>query len=192
MIKKMMLLAMAAAAVLAFAIPAAAQAEPGGMFYNEGNAITEPIEESLTGPISFTTTAGGFECVVHVRGTVETEGGTLDELELTLTTCVGSGALEGCSLLSYELTGTPTLTPTSANNDFDIEGFEFDSLSDCLGRVKFTAPTLTAVPNNPSAISVVDVSGETEVDFLDLGFSLPLEAHGELEAYVPETIGVTP
>ena len=192
MIKKMMLLAMAVTAILAFAIPAAAQAEPGGMFYNEGNAITEPIEESFTGLISFTTAVGGFGCFGHAHATVETEGGTLDELELTLETCSGSGGLEGCQLLAYELTGNPTLTPTSANNDFDIKELELDTVFDCVGRVTLTAPSITAVPNNPSAITTVKVSGAGEADFLDLGFSLPLVAHGELEAYNLETIGVTP
>jgi hypothetical protein len=192
MLKKMMLLAVAAAAIAAFAVPASASAS--GMFFDEGEAITEPIEEEFTGPISFLTGLGGFSCQSHPVLELDTNGGTVLDLGITTSTCAGSGALAGCTLANDKLDEPlPNVTPTAAT--IDIEGLVLTNtyggtcpLSGTNSTLTFNTSPLVATPNNPAAISTLTISGAGTVDTA-LG-ALSATASGSLEAGNPGTIGL--
>lgn len=110
MLKKMMLLAGMALAVIAFAAPASASA----LEWTDDNAPFEgTIEDTLSGKISFGNPAVGatkFGCIAHAGvtfegGTGADEGtGWLDSFVPTTSTCVGEGSFAGCSLSEHETT----------------------------------------------------------------------------------------
>jgi hypothetical protein len=111
-LKKMLLLATMALAVVAFAAPAAAHAEQ-----HEFNEATESYE----GPLKFTAAGvGSYECQVTVS--INAEGGTTAEVEAftpTTSTCVGTGAFTGCKLKEHT-SSVPFTAHTTETNDLKI------------------------------------------------------------------------
>ncbi len=114
MFRKTMMLAMAAAVVAAFAVPAtvaAAQWADGGV------AITSPQQIQLTGQTKWSGgITGSIECQVTTSLTLEPgETGTVtqydvdvDEAGSTITSkCTAGGALASCQLHSLQPTGLP-------------------------------------------------------------------------------------
>jgi hypothetical protein len=189
MVKKMMLLAMAAAAVAAFAVPATASAS--GMFYHEGESFEGAIKETFAGPIGFATGFGGFDCNAYAEVDMETNGGTVTSLEIDTETCTGTGALAACTLVEDEVTKLGTLTPTAA--DIDIQNVEITNTYGgmCpLTHSTITATAVTATPDNPAAISTLTLSGPVVVDPIG-GGEIPAAATGLLAADEPETFGLS-
>ncbi len=108
MFKKMMLLALAAAALVAFAVPASASA---------ANEWIGNHEDTLTGKLSFGNPAAGqtkFGCETNT--TLDVFGGTstgeVTAFTPTTATCSGEGAFAGCTLTKDETT-LPTVLGTS-------------------------------------------------------------------------------
>jgi hypothetical protein len=101
MIKKMMLLASALAALVAFAVPATASADSwadNGVALGAGVDITQNYE----GFLQFNTGPGGvFGCEVTI--TITTNGPSaaqVTKFSPTTETCVGTVAFEGCKLIA--------------------------------------------------------------------------------------------
>lgn len=108
MLKKMMLLAMAVCALVAFSAPASASA---------ANEWIGSHSDNLTGKLSFGNPAAGqtkFGC--QTSTTVDVTGGTstgeVTSFTPTTASCSGEGAFAGCSLVSHETT-LPTVLGTS-------------------------------------------------------------------------------
>jgi hypothetical protein len=191
MIKKTMLLAMAAAALVAFMAPAGASAE--GMFFHEGNPIEEPIEEEFSGSFGFASGLGGISCGTHPVVEIDTNGGTVLDLGITTSTCIGSGAFAGCTITSHKMDEPlPTLTPTASTIDINglVVTYTYGGscpLSGTSATHTFKSP-LVATPNNPEAISTLSLSGVVTIDSA-LG-ALSVTASGAFEAANPETVGL--
>src|SRR3954471_19344111 len=94
MLKKMMLLALAVGALVAFAAPAVASATT--IVDSETKEAGETID--FTGEVGFAGELGGFkECVIH--GTIHVSGETGEAtVEITNHTCVGTGAFTACTV----------------------------------------------------------------------------------------------
>jgi hypothetical protein len=181
MLKKMMLLASLALAVVAFAAPASASAQ-GTLFDGTtpiptGNHIT--LE--TTGVISFDVPelASSFGCNSHPKVTLVSghpSTGTVEAFNITTSECAGTGLLEGC-VLANDTTNKPavdvsatvlTITNIEINNVF-AEG--------CIvPGSKLTFPAVVATPDNTKSISSVKVSGNGVDDVT----GLLIEATGTL------------
>jgi hypothetical protein len=193
MLKKMMLLAGMALAVVAFAGPASASAAE--WIHNvEGEEVPAVSGESedFTGFAKFEVTVlegTSFGCVVHAH--VVLGGGSTANVtgfEITTSTCVGEGLLAGCELSADQPTNLPwtvAINPT----DFSIANVTLDNRfkEGCFfeeAQLKF--PSITAVPNNRTEITTLTLSGAGEDELT----GLPLAASGVLTAYHPGTYGV--
>jgi hypothetical protein len=191
MFKKMTLLAVAAAAVAAFAIPASASAS--GMFYDNGKEIKGAIGETFEGPIGFEIPGVlSFECNAHAEVDMETNQGTVTSLEIQTETCVGGGIMTPCTLKEDEVLNAGTLTPTAT--DIDLRGVEI-TITYGGGGCPLTHSTMTmtsvkATPDNHNAISTLMLSGATVIHRPGQT-SLNVGVTGELEAAVPGTFGLT-
>jgi hypothetical protein len=188
MTKKMMLLAMAVAAI-AFAVPAGASAS-GHFLHNEGPLEGE-IEEGLEGTLSFTTAIGtGMACDAHPVLHLTTNGGTVTDLGLTTETCVGQGFFAGCTLSAHEIHGGNSVTPTSDAihiNDLVLTNTYAGPCA--LGGSSSTLTfNVVATPNNPKSITSLTLAGPgtAHTAFGSLGAT----ASGALEADNPGTIGL--
>jgi hypothetical protein len=107
MLKKMMLLAMAVAAVAAFAVPAAASAD----VWTDNGTVLEPeedITQAYEGVLTFNTGATGtFGCNVTIVVTTNgPEAAQITKFSPTTTSCVGTVAFKGCELIE-DLSNTP-------------------------------------------------------------------------------------
>jgi hypothetical protein len=85
MTKKLILLASAVAALAAFVMPAAAQAEE--QWETNGNVITEPTTVEFTGPLTSVGAITSGPCTVHIEATIDnssgTGGGVINHVEIT-------------------------------------------------------------------------------------------------------------
>jgi hypothetical protein len=190
MLKKTMMLAMAAAVVAAFAVPATATANE----WKHGAVnIVGNKQIDLTGQALFHSgVVGGIECQTTAQLTaLAGSGGTgnvtkfdtdLDEAGSTVTTkCKATGFLAGCQVHATQSTGTGGGTllanpwvvhnPTTkavevTSGDIHISmtgGF-------CPGDTATVTPaTLTATPNQPKNITSFALSGQVQVHILKNG-----------------------
>lgn len=117
MLKKLTLLAMAVAALVAFAAPAAAQAEAD--WTHEGTVITEDHHVEFTGPAEFNLAESetGAHAIVHAEITLYPDTGTGTVSAFHVTNCTGTGELNG-----FPCTGSPTFPdwPVQARADGTI------------------------------------------------------------------------
>jgi hypothetical protein len=205
-IRKAMLLASMAVAAVAFAAPAGASAS--GMFLNNGEEITEPIEVEFTGTVGYGGAAGSFVCGVHPVLTVSTNSATINTLGLTTTDCNGTGGFAHCHLSEASPTSGSTLTPTATK--IDLQGLKLfkryttgdpgtgigTSETPCgvasfPGGLELTFENVSLTPDNPEAITSLTPSGNGVLDAIGVGPIAATEAFGELEAVVPETLSIT-
>jgi opacity protein-like surface antigen len=99
MLKKMMLLAVSAAALVAFAVPASASAATD--WTHNGSVVGNNVDltESFEGFLSFDTGIGSFGCDVTVKLTVTgPTSAEITEFNPTTASCVGTGMLVTCHL----------------------------------------------------------------------------------------------
>jgi len=163
-LKKMLLLASMALAVVAFVAPAAAQAEQ-----HEFNEATESYE----GVLQFSTTSpapGTFKCAVTVS--INAKGGTTAEVEEftpTTSTCVGEGLFSGCVLKEHtssvpftaHTTLTNDITVTDEPGDIVIHNF-YEKCAFGITTTILEFPSVTAVPNpTTGSVQTLTISGES-------------------------------
>jgi hypothetical protein len=125
MVKKLMLLAAAIAAFAAFAVPASASAAEVLM---EGNPLAEEVEESYSGPASFSNENGGVECE-NVTATINFENGTMGNVTAFQGDgCETIGALHalGCHVAAVVPTNLPWTVDVNAT-DLTITGVTIDN-----------------------------------------------------------------
>jgi len=147
MLKKMMLLALSACALVAFAIPAAAQAV---QLTDEGETVPKGTKVTATSTnLKTTTLAGTLECAkVTIHGTVLDPGPTQVVIGETVTTT------EGCNaLITNPTAGTITInsgtgTATGASFTADLGGGVQCTIA---GNLGFTYTSGTDVLNIPGS-----------------------------------------
>jgi hypothetical protein len=199
MLKKIMLLAMAVAALAAFVLPAAASAN-----WKDGkeDVKTNQIITATGTNVKFTSVAtGAITCHTVSEGTLTagTTVGDLTKFEVLnndpTVNCTTSGVIanEGCvaekitaTELPWTLTDTGT-TITAATKTIDIE------LVKKAGGVcpKFpgsdlTAGTVTLTPNSTTAISTATLSGTLKFD----PGSIPVTVSGTFDVTPAATYGL--
>jgi len=193
MLKKMMLLAVAAAAVLAVAAPAAS-----ANWTHSGAELKTNANVTFSGETSFAGELGTVTCKQSTAAatlTASSSHGTVQSftVDSPTTNCeVGGvvGALCGTTSLEsahLEAGNVPTLTASSTNividnvkliNVFGSEGSPCLEL-DLVGNV-------TATPNNPASISSVSLSGTLE----DTTLEAQVAVSGSLAANPAGTYGI--
>jgi hypothetical protein len=185
-IKKMLLLASMALAAIAFAAPAAAQAE----WTHDHEPLSEPATIHFHGDARFFVPfVGSFGCEVH--GTMEATPG--DEAHVTqftpyTNTCSGTGALTGCQLEKHSATvpwdahanttsGDITVTNATLFNNYVPGSCLFGTET---SHLEFDEVTLT--PDNADTINSVELSGVDN--------TLGAEASGTLDVTPAGTYGI--
>jgi hypothetical protein len=120
MFKKMMLLAVAVMATMAFAVPAVASASGGAIWMPDTTkTLGEGEKVSFSGTAGFTNTASnsGFASC-EISGTL-TQGAGASEVTVSLTVvpgCIGIGQFGGCTVESASGSGEGTVT----GHDIDL------------------------------------------------------------------------
>lgn len=190
MIKKMMLLAVSAAAVIAFAVPAAASAN----WTHSGSELAEDATVSFSGPASFSVGEGaaGWSWEIHAK--LELTAGTTAAHVLTFedSDCTGFG-----QLANLTCTGTPEGLPWTAHIDPETGDIRITNIKltnhyysplDAEHANPLTTTVLTgnilASPETASAISSVSLSGENT-----FANGWPATVEGTLSASEPGTYG---
>ena len=125
MLKKMMLLATAVAAIAAFAIPASASATDVWLANGETLGAEETATQSYEGLLEFTApSVGSFGCEVTLTIMAEgPSGGTVTTFAPTTSSCSGTGVFSGCKLVHHtsniakgwkvDISATGGVTPAS-------------------------------------------------------------------------------
>jgi hypothetical protein len=180
MIKKMMLLAGMALALVAVAAPASASAN----WLHGGNPITTDQTVEFSGPARFFTALGGAEATIHVHATLKAGTTTAVINKFEATNCKGTGGLAGttCTTTAKGLPWTAHVTPS---NQIEITDVELHNLywagPHSGGPVATTTliGDITATPDDAEAISSVSLSSSNAT------------ANGN-PAVVEGTLGVSP
>lgn len=161
MFKKMMLLAMAIAAVVAFAAPAMASAS---RIVDTETGLPAPAGTHLhyTGAAAFSTEVGGVACE-EVTATIELESaetGKVVSFVPNTATCESSGALTGCQLSAIDSafgwgvhTNGTDLKLTEVSFVDTFEPAEFCPV------VSLSFSEMTVVLTNSPSLDTLDVSG---------------------------------
>jgi hypothetical protein len=175
MLKKMMLLAMAVGALVAFAVPASASAQP--MFLHEGEPIAEGGEtETFRGHVEFT---GGITCAeAHATVHITTNDASIDGFEVSGCVTTGTLAAIGCSVNTV----TPTITAGTGN------GWPVDINSE--SDLSITGPSIDNTLNG-CALPAVNVTGGTVTATVNGGEGGPIN-HLTLSGNVTTTLGEAP
>jgi hypothetical protein len=164
MLKKMMLLASLALAVVAFAAPAPASA--AGTLFDKGVQVPtgNHVTLELTGVFTYDMPEleSSFGCNSHPKVTLKSghpSTGTVLAFNITTSECVGTGLLKGCVPVN-DVTNQPAVDVsatalTITNIDITIEFAE-----GCIvPSATLTFPAVVATPNNANAIGSVTVAG---------------------------------
>jgi hypothetical protein len=153
MLKKLMLLAMAVTAIVAFAVPAVASAG----WTEEEKPLEAPAEFEFTGPAQFTVSEGaaGAAATLHVKVNL-TPGSTGHVTSFVATECKGLGALAGlvCDSTAQNLSswaihcskGSLSITGVDIHNKYTPSGLAPDTT---------LTGSISAKPDNSLAISSV-------------------------------------
>jgi hypothetical protein len=193
MIKKIMLLASALAALVAFAVPAVASA---GQWTDNGTILTEgqKITQSYEGFLQFNTgPTGTFGCDVTI--TIETNGPTAGQVTAfnpTTATCIGTIAFKGCKLIGHTSnksfninnTGNPLKITKGAENITIRNEYEAGS---CAGKqttshLEFANINATYEANaGTTLIEKLTISGSSTAG---------VPAEGSLTPEAPLTLGI--
>jgi hypothetical protein len=166
MIKKTMLLAMAAAAIAAFAIPASASAYTNWTANGVTLGAEETAVETYEGFLTFTTPTPAvpvhstFGCQVTAKIHVEGNTGKVTQFSPTTSTCEGTGVFAGCKLKSDTSTvpWTTHFTPT----DIDVTAVKFTNAYEgcAVAGSELEFPSITMIPTlSPKRILSWHVSG---------------------------------
>ncbi|HEX5712776.1 MAG TPA: hypothetical protein VFX85_05635 [Solirubrobacterales bacterium] len=190
MLKKMMLLASALAALVAFAVPATASADT---WADEGVAIAAgaDITQAYEGFLQFNTGATGtFGCDVTIKITTNgPHAAQVTEFAPTTGTCVGTVAFKGCKLIAdksnvpFDVSNASTpLGVTKAGGNITIHN-EYEAGS-CAGKqttshLEFAKISAAVEGTNP--ITKLTISGTSTVG---------VPASGSLTPENPVTLGI--
>ncbi len=174
MIKKIMVLAVAASAVAAVAVPASAPAS----WLHHGTPIQQDVQLGLTGQTRFQGALGGVECQVTSRlklfagqtaGTVETYAfhPTNDTAN-----CKGLGGLAFCQYHSVSPTGLPWTmhavedkgTPKTMTTGVTVTAQSTGGFCP-MKHTALTSGSVLSTPNQANTVSSMQVSGNVQVDF---------------------------
>lgn len=174
MLKKMMLIAVAAFATMAFAVPAIASAEHGAIYDTENEmTLTEGEEIHFTGTVGFLSESGsGFDNCAITGWLIQ--GAEPDEVEATLQVVSpgceqGTGAFAGCSVVSAS-GGTSEGTVTGHDIDLynvTITGTNNATCGAAIGvpgalehvTLDFPEITLEPTPESGTSLDWLTVSG---------------------------------
>jgi hypothetical protein len=194
-LKKMLILASMALAVVAFVAPASASAARWVHWEAGVETTVETITEDFTGWAEFHPTgvaSTNFGCEVHAHVTGSTTAGVahgkVTSFEITTSTCKGEGGFTGCELKSH--TNTAAANPWTVHvntNDFVITNVSIQNeYKGCLvPPANLSFPEITAEPEpEATKINCLTISGA------GLNISTAIEATGELCAYHEGTYGI--
>ena len=172
MLKKMMLLASALAALVAFAVPATASADT---WAHNGVALSpeQDMTQSYEGFLQFNTGATGtFGCDVTIKITTNgPHAAQVTEFNPTTGTCVGTVAFKGCKLIAdksnvpFNVSNAATpLSVTKAGGNITIHN-EYEAGS-CAGKqttshLEFA--TISAAVEGTNPITKLTISGTSTV-----------------------------
>jgi hypothetical protein len=192
MIKKMMLLAMAVGALVAFAAPSVASAH---QWTYEGAVIPEGkvVQEEYEGFLSFTSPApplpihSTFGCevtaVVQVAGTEDGTGhANATQFSPTTPTCVGTGIFAGCVLASHENTAPWTIDINPADLTItDVKIINFYAEGCAVPGSELTFKEITGVTtSNSTGIQTIHISGLASNGFTSASGTVHAETGGKL------------
>jgi hypothetical protein len=187
MLKKMMLLALAVGALVAFAAPASASAS-GPMFTNNQAAISGTVPTTFSGRATFTALGipgTSYSCVIHVTLSVGTTEAHITSFVATRETCEGTGALEPCELAAANATGEFTTNgATISSSNFTLSNTYEGENCAVPGVEGSGSITLTPVEEETDPLNEVTASGTLE------STAGPLSISGTLTQETP-TIGIS-
>jgi hypothetical protein len=172
MLKKMTLLAMAVAAIAAFAVPASASAATD---WTDNGAVVAngvDISQGFEGKLQFAVSGvGTFGCEVTIKITITgPTSAEITQFNPTTSTCVGTGAFEKCKLKSDKSTVPWTITngattlavtasPLTVFNEYEA-GCGVGATSDLVFEAGITVtPTLVEGRITSLAIAGTSTSG---------------------------------
>jgi len=194
-LRKMLLLAGMALAAVAFAAPAAAQAE--GTWTKNHEQLTENATVEIHGFVGFATAFGGFGCPAHGMATLEpgaTGHGTIDTFTIGNTEgCEGTGFLAECELVEHEVTEGLPYTLTATPEDLDIIGDitvwnAYDP--ECsFGELEADFNEITVTADSPTTATNLQLSGQNGIITV-AGQEIEAEAYGEGEITPAGVYGV--
>jgi hypothetical protein len=185
MLKKMMLLAMAVGALVAFAAPAVASAD---VWTDDGVALEEEqtAVQAFEGELSFsikTPFPSTFGCQVTVL--IEAEGpsgGRVTSFSPTTETCAGNGVFTGCKLVgdsnngpwNIDVTNTPATVSASSGNLTILNVYSSCAFGLTGSHLEF--PSVTVTPTQSGGrITALAISGEATNGAIASGSVTPEE-----------------
>jgi len=202
MLKKMMLLSTALAALMALVVPAMASAS-GGAIVDTVNGKTAANDTSIpvTITFNFATELGGFNnCDAHATLTttespagVQSGTGDLRNIEVTPHSCEGFGALGDCTV--EEANVTQPIHVTVTGHDLDIGELRVDGVNnaecgDLLGvpglladlDLDFPSVTVTPQAGTNTSLETATISSPEggTATIINAGSSAAAEASGEV------------
>jgi hypothetical protein len=182
MFKKVMLLAMAVAAMAVFVAPAVAQAAE---WTDEGEPLATNGTITATGTIGF---RGGIQCHAHIHATLtkESDAGAATEMVLSECETIETVAAVCGKVLVSEVTALPTLTATTVGGAgvIDIRGLQVHNVVETNtpfcpfpgGVANVTGGEPTVTMDNPGGATALTAGGSVIVDG-----AIEAAAFGELE-----------
>lgn len=177
MLKKLTLLVMAVAALVAFAVPASASAAEWKF---EGKPLAEEVEVELSGGGAFSTAAAGAHgnlSAVVVLG----PGSTGTVTSLTVSGCTGTGALNNVPCHGTAL-NVPWTLHCNSNHTVTITGVELTNTYTGTSVHTILTGNVVVTPTSTGSLDHVTLSGSGTV--VDPGSS-PATVSGTLEAATP-------
>lgn len=156
-------LRVAVVAALAATMLATVSSASAAVWKHEGVNVTGPVKFTVTGGELIETPSGGMVCEVHA--TVATKGGSIGEVtSFASPECpTVFGNLAGCSVTASQALGLPWQIHVNAS-DLTITKWRVRRTFDAgcaVSELDKTIPSVTAMPDVPSAISELEISGET-------------------------------
>ncbi|HWM62954.1 MAG TPA: S8 family serine peptidase [Solirubrobacterales bacterium] len=167
--------------------------------------VGEPAQTGFAGTIEFAvdeyegTEFGALACEIDADLTLEPgDSGSIDQLEVE--SCVGtSGLLEELSAACDPYEAEAMLLPWEIEAKADaievLPGPPFSVSSEneecILSQTYFDPESLTLTPAEPESISTMEISGEGQAQFMDLGgVEVDMEVSGTLEMDQPGLYGI--
>ncbi|HWM63895.1 MAG TPA: hypothetical protein VNP96_07905 [Solirubrobacterales bacterium] len=167
-LKRIMLVASMALALVAVAAPASASAN----WLKHHKPITQNEHIEVEGVLGFAIPGvASYRCEIDITATLfaGTTTGEIDTFDITTNKCVGEGGLQACTLkgdhtfdLPWEMhvetneAGEPDITIT----DVTITNTYNDNTPNCpVHDSTVIFPAVTATPDNPTTMSTLTVSG---------------------------------
>jgi opacity protein-like surface antigen len=162
MLKKMMLLAVSAAALVAFAVPASASATE---WQDAGEGFAGHRTIDLEGHAEFKTTTGAGVTCKQAKFTLTMVGGgdsgsvTAFSVTNPTTECNGFGALAACVPEQPDAENLGWPVTANANGTITISGIQFKATYNNCPASQIAGGKITLTPNNPESIGTLKGTG---------------------------------